>query len=218
MANQLHYPAPQGPAGAPFADVNLKLAVLSALDEQGTIALGEPPKLAEHLLGRSFDVATEGYRLVPEVLDYLARYPLDSQKLATLETLNLDGGSTIYHHIWHFWHGEDDTFEVASLGGIENCANLRELGVAGILSPVDIGLLTPLRQLSDLYIGTGVSNIAALRDLPALASVRILNDDIYAEVMTLGHPTRQLMDELKRAGITVWVHWVSHYDQPPAFE
>ncbi len=218
MASQLEYPAPQGPAGAPFADVNFKLAVLSALDEQGTITLGQPPTLAEHLLGRRFDVGTEGFRPVPEVLDYLARYPLDLEKLAALESLNLDGGSMIYHQIWHFWHGEDDTFDIVSLDGIEHCPNLRELGVASMLSPVDISLLTSLRQLADLYIGTNISNIAALRHLPSLQSVRILDDEIYTEVTTPGHPTRHLMEELKRAGITVWVHWVSHDDQPPAFE
>ncbi|WP_375143262.1 hypothetical protein [Pelagibacterium sp. H642] len=152
------------------------------------------------------------------MLDYLAHYPLDLEKLAALESLNLDGGGMIYHHIWHFWHGEDDTFNIVSLDGIEHCTNLRELGVASMQSPVDIGLLTSLRQLADLYIGTNVSNIAALRDLPSLQSVRILDDDIYAEVTTPGHPTRHLMEELKQAGITVWVHWVSHYDQPPAFE
>lgn len=217
-ASELDYPAPQGPAGAPFADVNFKLAVLSALDEQGTIVLGDPPKLTEHLLGRRFDIDAEGYEPVPEVLDYLARYPLDSETLAALEVLNLDGGSMIYHHIWHFWHGEYDTYDVASLDGIEHCANLREFGVASMLSPVDVSRLTPLRSLADVYIGTNVANIGALRDLPSLERVQILNDQVYAEVTTPAHPTRRLMEELKQAGVTVWVHWVSREDQPPAYQ
>lgn len=218
IANQSTYPTPRGLSGAPFADVNLKLAVLSALDEQGVIDLGQPPQLADHVLGRKFDVGSEGYKPVPEVLDYLARYPLDPQKLAALETLNLDGGSSIYHHIWHFWHGEDNTFDISVLDGIENCANLRELNVASMLSPVDVSLLTRLRHLAELYIGVGVKNISALLDMPALESVRILDDQVYEEVTTEGHPTRLVMDKLKQAGTSVWVHWVSHYEQPPAFE
>jgi len=57
-----------------------------------------------------------------------------------------------------------------------------------------------------------------VRDLPALRRGRILDNDMYVEGTTPGDPTRDLMEELKRAGITVWLHWVSHSDQPPAFK
>ena len=212
------YPAPEGAPGAPFGDPNLKLAVLSALNEQGLIRLGRPPQLTEHVLSRMFDIEREGYRPVPEVLDYLARYPLDRQTLAALRTLEIDGGSSIYHHIWHFWHGEDDTFDVRSLDGIENCPNIQEISIASMLSSVDVSLFRPLQHLANLYLGVSVDNISAMLDMPALKSVRILNDKVYAEVTTVGHPTRLTMDKLKQAGVRVWVHWVSHQDQPPAFE
>jgi len=218
IASQPTYPAPEGAPGAPFVDINFKLAILSALYEQGIVHLGQPPQLAEHVLGRTFDVGREGYQLVPEVLDYLARYPLNQDMLGSLETLDLDGGSSIYHHIWHFWNGEDGTFDIRSLVGIENCPNLRDLNVASMLSPIDVSLLTPLRHLTNLYIGVDVANIPALLNIRTLKSVRILNDEVYAEVTTQGHPTRLVMEELKQAGVRVWVHWVSHYDQPPAFE
>lgn len=217
-ASQPSYPAPSGPAGSPFSDINFKLAVLSALIENGIIDLGAPPQLAAHVLGREFDVGREGYRPIPEVLDYLARYPLTPEMLSAVETFDLDGGGPIYHHIWHFWHGEDDTFDVRSLQGIEHCINIREFGVASMVPSVDVALLTPLRHLAHLDIGVDVANIPALLDITKLESMRILNDKVYAEVTTPGHPTRLVMESLKQRGVRVWVHWVSHYEQPPAFE
>lgn len=218
FANQPDFPAPSGAPNAPFDDLNFKLAILAALEEQGLISFGTPPQLAEHVLGRKFDMSNEGYKPVPAVLDYLARYPLTPQMLDELQILNLDGGSMIYHHIWHFWHGEDNTFDIRNLVGIEHCRNLRELNVASMVPVVDIALLAPLRHLEDLYIGVDVANIAALDDMSSLKSVRILDDETYAQVMTPGHETRQVMDRLKARGVKVWVHWVSNEAQPPAFE
>lgn len=138
--------------------------------------------------------------------------------LDAVETLDFDGGSSIYHHIWHFWHGEDDTFDIQRLDGIENCPNLRDLNVASMLSAVDVSRLTRLHRLANLNIGVDTKNIPALLDIPTLESVRILNDNVYAEVTTLGHPTRLVMDKLKQRGVRVWVHWVSHDHQAPPFE
>lgn len=57
-----------------------------------------------------------------------------------------------------------------------------------------------------------------VRDLPALCSGRILDNDMYVEGTTPGHPTGDLMEELKSAGIIVWLHWISYSDQPPTFK
>src|SRR5204862_8064680 len=48
----MQYPAPDGAPGAPFADPNFKLAVLSALHEQDDIDLARPKDLAEFVLKR----------------------------------------------------------------------------------------------------------------------------------------------------------------------
>lgn len=218
IANRPFYPAPEGAPGDPFSDVNFKLAVMSALADDGIISLGSPPQLAQHLLGDRFDYEREGYHPIPAVQDYLARYPLTPDMLGLLGTLNLDGGNALYHHIWPFWDGESDDFDIQSLEGIASCPNIRQLSVVSMLSSVDIGLLTPLSQLADLEIGVPVVNLPALREISALRSVSILNDDIYAEVTQPGHPTRQVMEDLKHRGVRVWVHWVSHDAQPPAFE
>lgn len=87
-----------------------------------------------------------------------------------------------------------------------------------MISEVDILQLTPLRHIANLDIGVDVKNIPALLDIPTLESVRILNDDVCADVTTPGHPTRLVMDKLKQRGVRVWVHWVSHDHQAPAFE
>ncbi len=67
------YPAAVGMAGAPFADPNLKLVVLSSLLDAKQIDLGTPAQLATHVLGRAFDLEDEGYEIFPAAQDYLER-------------------------------------------------------------------------------------------------------------------------------------------------
>lgn len=215
-ANESLYPAPSGPPGAPFPDPNFKLAVMSALLDKGVLDLGTRRAFAEHVLGRPFDLEREGYAPIPGARDYLVRYPLSKEMLEAVDHLVLDGGDSIYFYIWSFWHGEDDTFDVQSLAGIENCPNIVKLEIVSMIPSVDLGILAPLRRLEDIAIGVPVSTVEALLDLPALRSVEFLDDDLYDAVTTPGHPVRAVMEALKARGVSVWVHWVAWSgDGPP---
>lgn len=214
-----NYPAPSGSPGAPFADPNLKLAIMSGLLDKGAIDLGTSTELAEHVLRRKVDFETEGYDPIPAVRDYLERYPLTPEILRQADSLILDGGNSIYFYIWFFWHGEDDTFDVENLAGLGNCPNIKSLDLISMIGLVDLRHLVPMPQLQDLRVGVGIANIPALLDMPALRSVQILNDRIYDEVMTPGHPTRSVMEMLKERGVSIWVHWVSSsVGDLPAYE
>ncbi len=133
-------------AGAPFSDINLKIAVLGSLVSREVICLGTPLQLAERVLGRSVDLEREGCAPIPEIREYLAAYPLTDIQLGSVETLHLDGGSSIYPYIWYFWDGEDETFDVATFAGIEHCPNITRF-VASAL--VDVSSISDSSSCSD---------------------------------------------------------------------
>lgn len=138
-------PAPAGEPGAPFKDVNLKLAVLSELIEKGHIDIGEPQDLYDHVLSRHFDLEAEGYQPVPEARNYLARYPLSEELLAKVTSLVTDGGSEIYTYIEYFWDGETDDYTISSLEGIEALRNLKHVRfISMVRDDID---LAPLKRL-----------------------------------------------------------------------
>lgn len=115
------YPEPKGEIGAPFADANLKLLVMEALHAQGLIELGTPAELAMHVLKRHVNLEKEGYALIPELYDYLSRYPLNASLLDQVESLSFDGGNALCRYIWYFFDGETDIFKPLRLDGLEHC-------------------------------------------------------------------------------------------------
>ena len=137
------YPAPSDEPGAPFKDVNLKLAVLSELMDKGHIDIGEPQDLYDHVLGRHFDLEQEGYQPVAEARDYLARYPLSEDVLASVGSIEFDGGSEIYRYIKYFWDGESDEFTITSFDGIEALRNLKLVRIISMVDQ-DKAVLSPL--------------------------------------------------------------------------
>ncbi|MFN7093159.1 MAG: DUF6892 domain-containing protein [Allorhizobium sp.] len=162
------YPAASGTAGAPFSDVNLKLAVMSALLDAKLLDLGTPEQLAIHVLGRPVDLEEEGYDLIPEALDYLARYPLTDELLTSVEQMEFDGGATIYPFAWYFWTGEEGAFDIMDLSGIRFCPNLKSLSVISMIDKVDIRALLPLNRLERVSINVPSENLEALLNLPSL--------------------------------------------------
>lgn len=213
------YPAPSGEAGAPFADTNLKLVVLSSLLDAKALDLGTPEDLATHVLGRPAGTQ-ERYEPIPEVLDYLARYPLTDELLAEVRSIRFDGGNAIYPFAYHEWSGEEDMFDVSGLAGIERCPGIVSLNAVSMIGRVDIRRLAPLPRLRDLSIGTDVETLDALRDLAALKRLRLVGNAVYDEVMTPGHPTRRLLEDLRARGVDVGVGPISWSGEgrPPLFK
>lgn len=199
------YPEPTGEQGAPFADPNFKLVVLSSLLDAKALDLGRPEDLVAHVLKRPVDLEEEGYAPIDEVIDYLARYPLPASLLDQVKSIVLDGGNEIYSYPYYFWGGDDDMFDVSSLGGIEHCRNLKSLEAISMIDRLDIQQLAPLSKLEYLSISTSFDNLGALSNLEGLQRLRLLDDEVYAQAMTPGHPTRIQFEQLKARGIVVYV-------------
>jgi hypothetical protein len=181
--------------------------------------LETPQHLATHLLGRIVDIEDEDYDLLPEALGYLARYPLNEERLAQVRSISFGGGQKIYRFAWYFWGGGDDMFDVTDLGGIELCPNVKSVSATSMIDGLDIRQLTPLKSLGHLSTSTGFKSLEALRDLKSLKRLRLLDDRSYKEVTTLAHPTRALFESLKADGVAVWLipkSWSAQ--RPPPFE
>jgi hypothetical protein len=169
---KLDYPAPTGKPGAPFADPNFKLVVLSALAEAGAIHLGPRKKLAAHVLGPGYDEEQDGYDLLTPVYDYLVRYPLTASHLAAVESINFDAGNEIYTYPLPFWDGETGDFDIKSLEGIEQLVNLRRLEIISLLEDTDLSCLATLQRLEHVALSHGpYQNGQRLLRLPKLSSL-----------------------------------------------
>jgi hypothetical protein len=163
------YPPAEEPAGAPFADPNLKLVVLDELIGKRAIDLGTPKALAKHILGPGYKEERDGYELLKPVYDYLVRYPLTSGHLAAVEDLTFDGGNDIYSYVFPFWDGEGGEFDVSSLAGIAQLPNLRRFSVISMLDDGDLAALAPLARLEAVGLCPGpYRNAGAVLGLPRL--------------------------------------------------
>ena len=210
------FPPPSGPPGAPFADPNLKLAVLSNLLDLGAISLGWEEDLAAHVLGRRVDLEDEGWELIPEALDYLWRYPLTPALLAQVRALELDGGNAIYPYAHFFWGGDTEDFDVTTLKGLDYCPNITRVELVSMMAaPADLRHLAGLRHLESVSLGVPFSNPEALLDLPSLRRLRVLDDDLFDAMSVTGHPDRRVMETLRDRGVAVRVQWISTTQQPP---
>lgn len=96
------------------ADPNLRLAIIDALVRAKRLSLSVPE-------ARKRDAADA------KVREALVRTPLTAELLGSLTELTWHGGHDIQHRIWPEWDGENDTFDIRDLAGIEALANLQKL-------------------------------------------------------------------------------------------
>ena len=188
------YPAPAGPAGAPFRDPNLKLAVLSSLIEADAIDLAEPHDLADAVLQRRIDLGRDGYDLIREAYDYLVRYPLTDADLARVETITFDGGEEIYRYCFYDWDGTTGDFDIKSVEGIARCVNLRRFEYISILNAVDVDHLVGLSKLAEVSLPGDCRHPDGLLELPALKKLAFhqgaIGDGLIARLKQRGVSVR----------------------------
>lgn len=210
------YPAPAGPAGAPFADPNLKLAVLSALMRAGRLDLGTPPALAAHLLGRAVAPEEMSNGPLPQVVDYLAGYPLTDALMSEVRAVVFDAGEPIYRFCWPDWDGEDGRFDVTDLAGIEHCPDIESITAIAMLDVLDVALLTPLRRLRTLSVVTRLRNPHALLDLTSLQELSVTDAEADAQAAIAAHPFRATLERLRARGVAVRIAPLSATRAAPA--
>lgn len=97
------------PSENQFADVGLKLLVIEELMYKQRVLT---PVFDVHEFAREFDkreisVESDGYEVIPEVLQYFRNLPIPAELLAKVEKLHqssgLDGGADIVYQIHPFW-------------------------------------------------------------------------------------------------------------------
>lgn len=126
-----------------FEDLNLKIAVLSALMEDGHYA-AEAERLAE-LHG----AATAPHLPIPEVMAFYRAIELRPALLSTVTRLCPDTSDSAYEHAMNDWDGDDDTFDITSLVGIERLTNLVTFAPVSLIAEggIDYGPLVRCERL-----------------------------------------------------------------------
>ncbi len=180
--------------GVAIDDGNFKLAILGDLVEEGLIDLGEPQELADHVYGRVVELDTIGYEFSTEIYDFLVRYPIEANKLRSLESLYVDATSRIYTYICPYWDGRGEEFDVKSLSGVNMLCNLRELYLNFGCYNVSLKPLSGLLKLEEIHTDLGVFlDYDALLSIPNLRYVGRLGARMPSDVRR----------ELEARGVTV---------------
>lgn len=103
-----------------FEDLNFKISVIGALHE-----LDFYKEEAEALCNEFGDEDNYSYEPIPEVMEYYTNLEIDPEKLAKIEGLYPDGGDECYMFAMDNWDGEDETFDISSIEGIQLLVNLK---------------------------------------------------------------------------------------------
>jgi len=201
-------------AAAAFREPLFKLFVVSELMRLGRIELGNRDAFHARLLGRPHDVKIDGYRANPKALEYFAALDLSPDDLSAVEELDLDGGNPIFKYVDPNWAGYtpgvnaltrlDDIALLPNLVRFSNSAFLKEE------APISFAPFRGLAKLERIDASFGeYADLDAFLSLPALKICQLFGNKVYADVMTLGHPARHTMVNLKARGVQVLVQWIS---------
>ncbi|MFK0096523.1 DUF6892 domain-containing protein [Streptomyces sp. NPDC091040] len=114
-----------------FRDFNFKLIVIDKLmydDETLTPAF----RIADCLRAKGIDDPQTyaydndlAFTVLDEARAYFEALEISPELLATVETLDVDGGLQVYQECAPVWDGEDDLFDVGSLDDLDLLPNLR---------------------------------------------------------------------------------------------
>lgn len=215
-------------------DPMLKLALLGALADEGLRPL-DWERLRREFPPELDDFERDDPDAEPDELDAdyafnanLARH-LDAQGVSTAELARLTRltwpDPNVQGGLWPQWDGEDETFDLTDLRGLEHCTGLEYLDLEGPIKNLKtVGALGNLRSLALLVPATDLKplshltaltalrlsrtrarDLAPLAALPALATLTVSWDwDIGPEVRAANEP---LVAALSARGVKVKVAW-----------
>ncbi|HEU0030369.1 MAG TPA: hypothetical protein VFQ53_07050 [Kofleriaceae bacterium] len=161
-----------------IGDDNLVLAIVECLLADGLVQFDRDAFLAAHPPeddgdGDGHDDADAHlYRYNADIAHAL-RELVRPEHLPVVRDLVWIGGLHTQHLIWNYWDGEDDTFDITSLVGIERCTSLASLTIRDTHSIADLSPLAGLATLESITIGAGgrVDDVTPLLGLPRLAKL-----------------------------------------------
>ena len=156
-------------------DPNLRLTLLQSLWYANLAPRFDKEAFFREVLGEPWDVTASYNDGVDErVRDALLAIPISDEQLARLPLLQWDGGNDIHALIWENWRGEDETFDVRDLGGVERCVALREIAFTSGLQASDLSPLAGLASLTEvMLLGRPLSDLEPLLELPSLERLRL---------------------------------------------
>lgn len=179
---------------AAFADPCLHFAVLQASWDARLLPQFDVQKHYREGVGEPWDSEKQGTSVDPRVHDALFATPIPARVAARIERLQWDGGMEIQHMVFLYWDGEDSTFDIRSLQGIEALAGLRTLSLS-VAKLTDVAPLAKLKKLRSFTLGVGefqmiigrdkrsavvepeadacIADLSPLLQLPALRTLRI---------------------------------------------
>ena len=165
---------------APFVDPNFKLAVLAELIDTRVLDFGDFEDFLKFIEGPQYDYETDGYVPSAKAYDYLGRYPLTPQQLASVRFLEFDGGLSIYEYVYPFWDGEPALFDIASLSDIRHLPNLERFSANAMLGSTDLKPLRAARKLERISLGLigKWQNMDALLGLPRLERLTLFKSNL----------------------------------------
>ncbi len=182
---------------ATIPDPNLRLTLLNSLWNANLLPAFDKDAFYRDVLHEEWDPAADYNDGVDDrVREHLLATKLPEEALAKLTLVTWDGGNEAFHHIWTNWDGEDDTFSVRDLRGIEACMNLEVLEFTGGAAFGDCAPLAGLAKLRRATLfGGWITNARPLLSLPALKKVELVAKD---------EPSiRTVLDELRSRGVAV---------------
>jgi hypothetical protein len=136
-------------ASLALVDPNLKLAVVEALLRAGQLSLDRTASQPEP--------ADEAVR------QHYLGVPVSAEQLASIRALVWGGGMEVQHAIWPDWDGEDESFDLVDLRGIEALTGLEELTLLSAASIADLGPLEALRSLRKVRLPSGAEGAVVER-------------------------------------------------------
>ncbi|RAW02352.1 DUF6892 domain-containing protein [Pseudochryseolinea flava] len=112
-----------------FVDFNFKLCVVQELMYMRDILKPrfDVYEFVERYKERQIDIEEEGYDIIPEVRAYFDKLEIDNKYADIITTIEQDGGNDIYMHIFPFWTGETDDFNIQVFTDVDQFKNLKSM-------------------------------------------------------------------------------------------
>jgi len=121
-------------------DINLKFAIIATLNKEGYY-IEEAEKLKKtKSYSREYREAPF-HSVIKEVYEYYLNLEIEENILNLITTFNPRGTENCYNLILKEWDGEDDTFDIKSLEGIELLTSMSTFGPYILRESVDISAL-----------------------------------------------------------------------------
>lgn len=131
---------------------NLKLAICAALQQQGLLPKFSKKTWYKKTLGTSYnDTAKYNYSAQEPIREWYLEQPVEKYS-DKITAISWAPDSEPITDIWTYWDGEDETFTIRDLAGIEHCKDLKLLQIESLLECNDLSPLLVLPALASVHL------------------------------------------------------------------